>query len=181
MKKIALILSLALLLSALSGCAGTGATEPATEAPTDPPITAPEGTTEELINKIYENITVELPLMTIPVDFADEYAVSTYVGVQSADGLKEASVSESMIGAQAYSLTLVRVEDAASAGTLAQSMFDNIDTRKWICVEATEKQAVVCGDLVMFIMLSPEYGVTTDQIVEAFTTVCGGTVETVIQ
>lgn len=177
MKKIALILTLALLLSSLAGCSDTGPTEP----PTEPPVTAPEGTTEELINKIYENITVELPLMTIPVDFADEYAVPIYTGLENAQGLKEASVSESMIGAQAYSLVLVRLEDEANAETVAQSMFDNIDTRKWVCVEATEKQAVVCGDLVMFIMLSPEYGVTTDQIVEAFTTVCGGTVETVIK
>ena len=58
-------------------------------------------------------------------------------------------------------------------------MFDNIDTRKWVCVEATEKQAAVCGDLVLFVMLNPEYGVTCDQIVESFTTLCGGTVDSV--
>lgn len=171
MKKISLLLAIAMMLSVFTGCGGNA----------EPTVTAPEGTTEELIAKIYENVTVELPLMTIPVDFSDEYSVSAYLGLSGTESLVEASASESMIGAQAYSLVLVRLNDAQQAETIAQSMFDNIDTRKWVCVEATEKQAVVCGDLVMFIMLSPEYGVTTDQIVEAFTTVCGGTVGSVIK
>lgn len=172
MKKLTTILALALCLSVLVGCASTQTSET---------LTAPEGTTEELLNKIYENVTVDLPLMTLPVDLSDEFAVSTYLGMDGADAVKEASVSESMIGAQAYSVVLARLNDAAQAETVAQTMFDNIDTRKWICVEATEKQAVVCGDLVLFVMLGPEYGVTCDQIVDAFTTVCGGTVGTVLK
>ena len=172
MKKIAIILTLALCLSLFAGCGSQSA------APT---ITAPAGTTEELMNKLYENVTVELPLMTMPVDLTDEYAVSTFLGTADVSAVKEASASESMIGAQAYSVELVRVNDAAQAEAVAQAMFDSIDTRKWVCVEATEKQAVVCGDLVMFVMLDPQYGVTTNQIVEAFTTVCGGTVGTILK
>ena len=178
MKKIAIFLTLALCLSIFAGC---GNTETAETQATEPQLTAPEGTTEELMNKIYENVTMELPLMTMPVDLTDEYAVSTFLGMEGADAINEASVSESMIGAQAYSITLARVKDAAQAETVAQSMFDNIDTRKWVCVEATEKQAVVCGDLVLFVMLNPEYGITCDQIVESFTAVCGGTVGTVLK
>lgn len=171
MKKIALVLVLALCLSLFAGCGNDTA-----EA-----LTAPEGSTEELMNKLYENVTVELPLMTMPVDLTDEFAVSTYLGMEGADAVKEASFSESMIGAQAYSVVMVRLNDAAQAETVAKAMFDNIDTRKWICVEATEKQAAVCGDLVLFVMLNPEYGVSCDQIVESFTTLCGGTVGTVLK
>ena len=188
MKKIALILSLVLLLAAC------GATAPETTAPaettepivetTEPVIeenfeTEPEfvlSETEELLNKIYENVTVELPLMTMPIDLADEYAVPTYTGAATAEGMIEGAFSESMIGAQAYSLSLVKCESADAAAALAQTMFDNIDTRKWVCVEATEKQAVVCGDLAFFVMLNPEYGVTSDAIVDAFTTVVGSDV-----
>ena len=171
MKKIAFVLALALCLSIFTGC-GNDAAET---------LTAPEGTAEELMNKLYENVTVELPLVTMPVDLSDEYAVSTYLGTEGTDAVKEAAYSESMIGAQAYNVTLVRVPDAAQAETVAKTMFDNIDTRKWVCVEATEKQAAVCGDLVLFVMLNPEYGVTCDQIVESFTTLCGGTVGTVLK
>lgn len=170
MKKLTIVLALAMMLSLLAGCGNS-----------EPTVTAPEGTNEELINKIYENVTVELPLVTMPVDTTDADAVTYMTSLTDGSVIKEASVSESMMGSQAYSLVLVRLNDAAQAEATAQSMFDNINTRKWICVEATEKQAVVCGDLVMFIMLDPQYGVTTDQIVEAFTTVCGGTVGTVIK
>ena len=191
MKKIALILSLVLMLAAC------GTTAPETTAPeTTPPVeTTPVETlpletepviesepefvlteTEELLNKIYENVTVELPLMTMPIDLTDEFAVTTYTGAASAEGMIEAAFNESMIGAQAYSLSLVKCESADAAAALAQTMFDSIDTRKWVCVEATEKQAVVCGDLAFFVMLNPEYGVSSDAIVEAFTTAVGAEV-----
>ena len=198
MKKIALILSLVLMLAAC----GTTAPETTAPAETTTPVetTAPVETqpletepviesepefvlteTEELLNKIYENVTVELPLMTMPIDLTDEFAVTAYTGAASAEGMIEGAFNESMIGAQAYSLSLVKCESADAAAALAQTMFDNIDTRKWVCVEATEKQAVVCGDLAFFVMLDPQYGVTCDQIVEAFTTVCGGSVDSVIK
>ena len=191
MKKIALILALVLMLAAC----GTTAPETTAPAETTTPVetTAPVETlpletepviesepefvlteTEELLNKIYENVTVELPLMTMPIDLTDEFAVTAYTGAASAEGMIEGAFNESMIGAQAYSLSLVKCESAEKAAELAQTMFDNIDTRKWVCVEATEKQAVVCGDLAFFVMLNPEYGVTSDAIVEAFTAVAGG-------
>lgn len=192
MKKIALILALVLMLAAC------GTTAPETTAPaetTTPVETTPVETlpletepviesepefvlteTEELLNKIYENVTVELPLMTMPIDLTDEFAVTAYTGAASAEGMIEGAFNESMIGAQAYSLSLVKCESAEKAAELAQTMFDNIDTRKWVCVEATEKQAVVCGDLAFFVMLNPEYGVSSDAIVEAFTTAVGAEV-----
>ena len=188
MKKIALILSLVLMLAACTAAPAETTTTPVetttpaeTTVPvetTEPMETEPEfefvvTETEELLNKIYENVTVELPLMTMFIDLADEFALSTYTGATSAEGMIEGAFNESMIGAQAYSLSLVKCESAEKAAEVAQTMFDNIDTRKWVCVEATEKQAVVAGDLAFFVMLNPEYGVTADQIVEAFTTVVG--------
>ena len=176
MKKIALILSLVLMLAACTAApAETTApveTEPVIES--EPEFVLTE--TEELLNKIYENVTVELPLMTMSIDLADEFAVTAYTGAASAEGMIEGAFNESMIGAQAYSLSLVKCESAEKAAEVAQTMFDNIDTRKWVCVEATEKQAVVCGDLAFFVMLNPEYGVSSDAIVEAFTTAVGAEV-----
>ena len=178
MKKIALILSLVLLLAACGAKPAETTAPVETTAPiettapvetTEPVIESePEfvlSETEELLNKIYENVTVELPLMTMPIDLTDEFAVTTYTGAASAEGMIEGAFNESMIGAQAYSLSLVKCESADAAAALAQTMFDSIDTRKWVCVEATEKAAVVCGDLAFFVMLNPEYGVTSEQIV----------------
>ena len=185
MKKIALILSLVLMLAACGAqpAETTAPVETTTPVETTVPVESepviesePEFVlteTEELLNKIYENVTVELPLMTMPIDLADEFAVTAYTGAASAEGMIEGAFNESMIGAQAYSLSLVKCESAEKAAKLAQTMFDSIDTRKWVCVEATEKQAVVAGDLAFFVMLNPEYGVSSDAIVEAFTTVVG--------
>ena len=191
MKKIALILSLVLMLAACTAAPAETTTTPTetiiisidTTAPietTEPVIESePEFVlteTEEMLNKIYEHVTVELPLMTMPIDLTDEFTLAAFTGATSAEGMIEGAFNESMIGAQAYSLSLVKCESADAAAALAQTMFDNIDTRKWVCVEATEKQAVVCGDLAFFVMLNPEYGVSADQIVEAFTTVVGAEV-----
>ena len=162
MKKIALFLALVLTLSCLAACGGSKT------------ATAPEGTTEELIAKIYENVTVELGLMTMPIDTADPDALAYFTGLNSAEHIVEGSVSEPMIGSQAYSLVLLRMDSAEEAANAALAMFSDIDTRKWVCVEATETKAAACGDLALFVMLDPQYGVTTQQIIDAFTTVCGG-------
>ena len=174
MKKIALILSLVLMLAACTAAPAETTTPVETTEPiieSEPEFVLTE--TEELLNKLYENVTVELPLMTMPIDLTDEFTLTAFTGATSAEGMIEGAFSESMIGAQAYSISLVKCESADAAAALAQTMFDNIDTRKWVCVEATEKQAVVCGDLAFFVMLNPEYGVTADQIVEAYTAVVG--------
>ena len=189
MKKIALVLALVLAMSAFAGCGNNAAetTEPTNEtttAPTtEPGVTAPEGTAAELIDMIYEQVTVELGLMTETTEgaLADGERFTNLTTIESMDGIVDAAVSMPAMGAQAYHLVMVRAESAEKAAELAQHMFDNMDMARWVCVQATEKQAVVCGDLAFFVMLAPQYGVTTDQIVEGFTTVCGGAVDTVIK
>ncbi len=175
MKKIAMILACVMMLAALAGC-GAGSNGGNAET-----VKAPEGSASELIAKIYENVQVELPVSDIPVDLNDEFSRTSLLGVDSADGIVEAVASESMMGSHAYSLVVARCENAEKADKLADTMMQNIDTNKWVCVEADQKQAAVCGDVVMFIMLNSEYGVTADQVVEAFTTVCGGTVSRVVK
>ncbi len=177
MKKIALILSLVLLMGCLAACGS----EPAET--TTPAVAAPEGTTEELMTKLYENVTVELALMTETTagTLADAEMFAYLTALESSEGIVDAAVSLPMMGAQAYHVVMVRAESAEKAAELAQAMYDNMDMARWVCVQATEKQAVVCGDLAFFVMLDPQYGVTSDQIVEAFTAVCGGTVDTIIK
>ena len=90
--------------------------------------------------------------------------------------IDEALASESMMGSQAYSLVLARVKDASKMNEVANAMKDGIDQRKWICVEADNLRVVGAGDVVMLIMVSTELSdtITIDQIVDSFTTLCGG-------
>ena len=175
MKKIALILSLVLMLAAC------GAQPAETTAPAA--ATAPEGTCAELMEKVYENVTVELALMTETTEtsLSDAEMFAYLTGLESNEGVSDVAVSLPMMGAQAYHVVMVRAESNEKAAELAQYLFDNSDMARWVCVQATEKQAVVCGDLAFFVMLDPQYGVSSDAIVEAFTTVCGGTVGTILK
>ena len=176
-KTLALLLALVMVL----GLVACGNDAPETTAPAA--ATAPEGTCADLMTKLYENVTVELALMTetMETSLSDAEMFAYLTGLENNEGVSDVAVSLPMMGAQAYHVVMVRAESNDKAAELAQTMFDNIDTRKWVCVEATEKQAVVCGDLAFFVMLNPEYGVTSDAIVEAFTTVCGGSVDSVIK
>ena len=177
MKKIALILSLVLMLAACTAAPAETTTTPPAAA------SAPEGTCGDLLNKLYENVTVELALMTETTEgsLADAEMFAYLTGLAGNEGVVDAAVSMPLMGAQAYHVVLVRADSSEKAAELAQYLFDNSDMARWVCVQATEKQAVVCGDLAFFVMLDPQYGVTSDQIVEGFTAVCGGAVDSVIK
>ena len=53
-------------------------------------------------------------------------------------------------------------------------MLDNIDPAKWICVQADDLAAAIKGDLVMFIMVDTQLGLTAQNMVDAFSQVAGG-------
>ena len=136
-----------------------------------------EGTPAEIIEKIYEQYPVaDLPLGTIEIDLADADAVKMFTGLDSADKIDSAAASESMMGAQAYSLVVVRVKDAADAASVAEEMMNGIDQRKWICVEADDLSAASCGNVVVLMMVGSVHAdtVTSANIIDAFSAVCGG-------
>lgn len=180
-KLISLLLVLVMVVSVAAGCKSEDTT-PTTTAPTAPAIVNLTGTMEEVIAAIYEkHAAVQLPLMTMTLDLADLDALGYHTGLTSADKVSEIAISEPMMG-QPYSLLLVRVKNAADANAIAQEMFEKIDTRKWVCMEADTKIAASYGDVAMFFMVNTEFKeqVTTATMMDAFKTVCGGDV-TVIQ
>jgi hypothetical protein len=132
-------------------------------------------TLSQIVDKIYENHPMELPLGTVEVDLTDSYAVKAYLGLDSTDKITEAVASESMLGAQAYSLVLCRVKNAADAQSVARQMRDGIDQRKWVCVMADDIMVSACGDVVMLVMISSDYAQngTAESLTQAFKKVCG--------
>ena len=160
-------LVLVLLVCSLAACGGTQAETPA----------AYEGAIAELVTKLYDTYSVgELPVFTegMPVDLADADAVKAYTGLDSADGVAEAVFSETMMGAQAFSLVIVKLSDTAKAEEIKSAMFNGINTRKWICVEADQLRVVSSADLVMLVMADTQLGEGhADGLVEAFKTNVG--------
>lgn len=191
-KTISMFLILALAVAALAGCAAgkpAETTVPATEAPTEAPKPALDGTLEEIIDRIYEQQSVEFMVGTMPLDLTDTsedglWALKNGTGLDSAADITEAVTSEAMIGSIPYSLVLVRVADAANAQSVAEAMKSGIDPRKWICVEADDLKVCGYGDVVMLVMIGSQYaenGLTAQSFVDAFETVCGGSLDFVLE
>lgn len=136
-----------------------------------------------IVDAIYANHPMELPLGTIDVDLSDSYAVKSYLGLDSNEKIAEAVASESMLGAQAYSLVLCRVKNTADAPSIAQQMRDGIDQRKWVCVHADDLLVSACGDVVMLVMISSDYAEngTAASLTDAFQKVCGTELTTQIR
>ena len=184
MKKfIALLMAALLAMTLFVGCAnGDANTDAGNDTETQEPE-APKGndlsgeTVEALIEKIYENKMPEFALMTMPVDLNDAEGTAWLTGVTDPALLKEAAVSESMMGSQAYSLVLARVADAAKAEEVANMMLANIDPVKWICVQADDIDAAIYGDLVLFVMIDSQFGIPAADMIGAFKTVTGGVLD----
>lgn len=168
MKKIiAIVAALVVVLGIFAACGSQKA----------PETTNYEGTIEELIEKLYEKQSVEFMLGSpMAVDFEDEFAVNSYLGLEITQGLKEAVVSEPMTGSQAYSLVIARVSDTAKTEELKKAMFDGINPAKWICVEADKLRVVSSGDLIMLVMVSSDLNADlADGMVDAFKEIVGET------
>ena len=142
-------------------------------------VDASSATPAEIIAKLNENKQPQFMIGEIPVDLSDVDAVLYYTGLESGEKIKEISVFESMMGSQAYSVVVARLNDAADAEEVANGMKSGINPRKWICVEADDLRVVAAGDLVMLVMISSEYAsdVTAADYVDAFTSYVGGTLD----
>lgn len=166
-KLISLLLVLVMVAAMAVGCNKTPAKTPLADD------------METVANKIIEKNPVEFMGGTMPVDLTDKsedglWAISYFTGLSNADKIKDVAVYEPMMGSLAFSMVLVRVNDAADAKSVAQEMTDNIDTRKWICVEANEKLVAGYSDVVMLIMLDNAGGMNAQSFVDAFEQICAG-------
>ena len=142
-----------------------------TEKPAEKPAAKPNdskpaqntysGSLSGLIDAIYATTPVDLFLGdSTAVDLSDSYQAEYYLGLSDASKVKEAYVSEPMMGSQAYSLVVVRVKDAADTASVAQSMYDGINQSKWICVTADSLAVGAYGDTIMLAMVDSEFGKT---------------------
>lgn len=140
---------------------------------------APSGSPSDIIERIYAEKAVNLPVGTTELDLSDGEMFTAVTGLVSSEKVKEAAYSESMIGSQAYSMVVVRVKKSKDAAAVADEMLSGINPAKWICVEADDVRAAAYDDLVMLIMVSSqlEETVTGKEIISAFKKVCGGSLD----
>ena len=110
-----------------------------------------EGTLEEIMTKVYAGIPEEeLPMALSNMEINAEN-VEMFLGTADVE-YAEALANESMVGSIAHSVVLVRLNDAKDAEATVQTIKDNVDPRKWICIEASNVIVKSKGNLVILIM-----------------------------
>ena len=184
MKKLLAVILAATMLLSFAACGKNAETNDGSDISTEEPgVTAPAGTPEEIIDAVYAEKSVSLNLMTTAVDLEDEYAPKYNLGLDDVSKVKEAAVSEPMMGSQAYSFVLIRLKDAADAEDVANAVIEGIDPRKWICVEADDVRVMTKGDVVALYMVGSQFGdkISGDTVEKAFTEVVGGSIDKVIK
>ena len=127
MKKLLAVILAATMLLSFAACGKNAETNDGSHISTEEPgVTAPAGTPEEIIDAVYAEKSVSLNLMTTAVDLEDEYAPKYNLGLDDVSKVKEAAVSEPMMGSQAYSFVLIRLKDAADAEDVANAVIEGI-------------------------------------------------------
>ncbi len=116
-----------------------------------------EGTLEEIMTKVY----AELPEDQRPMGLTNmEVNDETVEGFLGSKDIKyaEALASESMVGAIAHSVVLVRTEKGADVEKVKEQISNNINPRKWICVGVEKEEVIIKtkGDLIIAIVVADE-------------------------
>ncbi len=181
-KTVSTIAVIALIGSMVAGCSlnkdnnqiettvSTVATSVPTELSEEVPV--PESETEKMALDIYNSNPMGFPVFINPINLNDENELQQNTGLtkENAEKVQEAAYCESMMGAHAYSLVLVKVKDASDAQTIADAMKEGINPSKWVCVTADDVAVGVEGQYVLLAMLSSDFSdlATSDSIIEGF-------------
>lgn len=108
------------------------------------------GSLDDIMTKLYDGIDKdEMPVMMDNIRLTDEN-FKKYAFIDT--DYSEAIVSEPKIGSIAHSVVLIRLNDGVDADKVVQDIKDNVDPRKWICVEAENVYVLRKGNLVVLIM-----------------------------
>lgn len=178
MKKLVSILLAMTMLLALAACGETPpAADPAppveesapaaSEAPVESEVPevseepAPEEEAPEAEASDMASMTLSEILAAIQADVKDLPGVGDipldsenfayYMFIEPVEGA-EAMASEAMIGSIAHSIVLMKTPEGADVEAIAQSVRDNADPRKWICVEAEKCEVVVKDGYILLVM-----------------------------
>ena len=129
---------------------------------------------QKTLNDINTKLQDKLPSLEIhEVDMTDELSVTAMTGLKSKENVEAVVASEPFMSSQAFSAVMVKVSENANIEEMKQEMLNNIDTRKWICVEAEKVWVTNYGNIIFLVMSSEEWG---KPVYDEFKSAVGGTV-----
>lgn len=141
MKKVILMIVLGAMVLGVTACSG-GKKSGGAEL---------EGTLTEIMEQIYSGANLEFPEMVIQE--IDQDNAQYFLGVDNVK-FDEAIGSEPMMSSQAHSVVLLRASEGEDIEAIKKKIKENVDGRKWICVEVEENNIITdnAGNLVILIM-----------------------------
>lgn len=118
-----------------------------------------EGTLEEIMTKVYVDLKEdEKPMMLGNIEVNEEMDnVESFIGTKEIE-YEEILASESMVGAIAHSVVLVRMKDGADIASAKEKIKETVNPRKWVCVGVEKEDVIVKnkGNLIILIMVENE-------------------------
>ncbi len=163
-KKIAFILMAVMLTGAVTACGeNTGRTSDEVQTQTQEEQGMVHlGSAEEVaafMDEMYANIPtdmVPMSLATMELDLQDIDTVSYHTGLTDLSQIEGIAISEPMMSSVAYSVVYIRTKDGADAEQIRQTLMDNVNPAKWLCVTAEKQVAGLFGDDVFFVMAAAD-------------------------
>lgn len=108
---------------------------------------------EKIINSIVENAKIERYSLFNAMISAN--SSSTYVGLKSDEytaSIEKGMANESMMMPSNYSFCLLKVKEGQNVSELKQKIFDNCNTRKWVCMSTEYVLVADSGNYIVLAM-----------------------------
>ena len=165
-KKIILVLIMSMVIGTLAGCNGNNGRN-SDEVTTEQNL---EGMVHlenaDAVSAFFEEVYSKVPndllpgnIETTQLDLSDADVVGYNTGFADfgngdaiSSQIEGIYVSESMIGSVAYSAIYIRTKDEADAEMIWNTLMENVNASKWICVTAQKEISAVFGNDIFFVM-----------------------------
>lgn len=161
-KKIVLLLMTVMLTGTVTACGGNTDTNRSSDEVQTKTQEAEGmvhlGSAEEVaafLEEMYTNIPtdmVPMSLATTELDLQDTDTVSYHTGLTDLSQIEGIAISEPMMSSVAYSVVYIRTKEGADVEQIRQTLMDNIDPAKWLCVTAEKQIAGLFGNDIFFVM-----------------------------
>lgn len=127
-------------------------TEAPTEVPTEEPVLEAPAALMDRVQAVIDAVTLEIMLMPMEADLTDPDGMLYNFGLSDMTDVEQAILAEPMMSAIAFSSGMVRVKEGGDVEAVKKAIFDNLDMRKWICVNADVLLVSSSGNDIYFVM-----------------------------
>ena len=90
------------------------------------------------------------------LDLQDVDTVSYHTGLTDLSQIEGITISEPMMSSVAYSVVYIRTKEGADTEQIRQTLMDNVNPAKWLCVTAEKQIAGRFGDDIFFVMAAAD-------------------------